>query len=564
MSKYDFEVDLNLDSSTGMILSKIPSGSTVLEFGCAAGRMTRYMKNALGCHVYIVEYDKEAFDSAMQYAVDGVCDDILTLSWMDRFKEIEFDIILFVDVLEHLLRPGFALSSAAKLLKRQGKIYVSIPNIAHNDVLLKAFNNRFDYTDVGILDNTHMHFWGYENITPFAENNGLSVHSIKATYRPTGTTEQLMDASYNCPHILLNYFNERQFAEAYQFIIELGKVKDENCGKEKGKDICRKNYIASHIYIDDGDGFHAENVIEFESVNISSGRYVAHCVFSEVQNVQKLRFDPLEGQGCIIQNLSVRQGGKELECNYLDYLELSEGILLLGTDPKVVVELFDYSAPVIIDADIIICGEEYLDIVQQACIDQYSELRDLNQKLGCSIAENKKFQDEVDRINAENIALQGEVVRINTENRALQDGVDRINAENKVLQDEADRINAENNIFQGELAGYIHLANEKDLLLLKKDRLISEKDNLLIEKDNMLLEKDNVLTEKVNMLSEKNNVLAEKDNVLSEKDTYIADLESKVDYYRNRTCVKLFDKFWKVYWAIRLRLRKLIGKRENA
>ena len=101
MLKYDFNVDLGLDTSTGIILSKIQPNSTVLEFGCAAGRMTKYMKNALNCQVYIVEYDKEAFDIAMQYAADGVCDDILTLSWMNKFKEIQFDSIVFADVLEH-------------------------------------------------------------------------------------------------------------------------------------------------------------------------------------------------------------------------------------------------------------------------------------------------------------------------------------------------------------------------------------------------------------------------------------------------------------------------------
>ena len=60
MSKYDFEVDLDIRTSTGMILSKIKPNSIVLEFGCASGRMTKYLKNALNCQVYIVEYDNEA------------------------------------------------------------------------------------------------------------------------------------------------------------------------------------------------------------------------------------------------------------------------------------------------------------------------------------------------------------------------------------------------------------------------------------------------------------------------------------------------------------------------
>ena len=60
MSKYDFEIDLSPNSSTGRILNKLRPGSVVLEFGCATGRMTRYMKEALGCQVYIVEYERTA------------------------------------------------------------------------------------------------------------------------------------------------------------------------------------------------------------------------------------------------------------------------------------------------------------------------------------------------------------------------------------------------------------------------------------------------------------------------------------------------------------------------
>lgn len=547
MTKYDFKIDLGLDTSTGIILNKIPSGSTVLEFGCAAGRMTKYMKNALDCHMYIVEYDREAFEIAMQYAVDGVCDDILTLSWMDRFKGIEFDVILFADVLEHLAQPGLALSNAAKLLKEQGKIYVSIPNIAHNDVLLKAFNNRFDYTDIGLLDNTHVHFWGYENIIPFAESNGLSVHSIEATYLPTGKSEQFTNETLCYPTMLLNYFNERQFAEVYQFVIELSKGTEKNYNEKELKISYKRNSITSHLYIDDGSGFNEKNVIAFESENTMPGRYVVHYVLDNVQGVNKFRFDPLEYQGCIIQNLSVRQAGKGLECIYSDYLKFSEGILMLGTDPMILVELSDHSDAVVIDADIIIYGEEYLNLIQRACADKYAEVQDLNQKIGDYVGENGRLSSELDDLNAEYERLHGDVVGLSAANTRLQGEIANINSQNKNLQGEVERISAENRAFQGELGGYIQLANEKDRLLLGKDELLTEKDSLLAKKDDLLTEKDDLLTEK--------------DNLLTEKDSYIVELENRVDYYKNRTCVKLFDRFWKVYWAIRLRFRRLIRKK---
>ena len=52
-------------------------------------------------------------------------------------------------------------------MKEDGEILVSIPNIGHNDILVKLFQNRFDYTSIGLLDNTHIHFWGEENLDTF-------------------------------------------------------------------------------------------------------------------------------------------------------------------------------------------------------------------------------------------------------------------------------------------------------------------------------------------------------------------------------------------------------------
>ncbi|MBR6614602.1 MAG: class I SAM-dependent methyltransferase, partial [Lachnospiraceae bacterium] len=149
MSKYDFEIDLSEHTSTGKILSKIEKGSVVLEFGCANGRMTKHMKENMGCQVYIVEYDQGAYEEAKQFAVDGLCEDIMKFGWAEKFSGIAFDAIIFADVLEHLSNPERVLEKAGKLLKHDGCIYVSIPNITHNDIVLKAMEERFDYTETG-------------------------------------------------------------------------------------------------------------------------------------------------------------------------------------------------------------------------------------------------------------------------------------------------------------------------------------------------------------------------------------------------------------------------------
>ena len=41
---------------------------------------------------------------------------------------------------------------------------VSLPNFCHWDVLLNLINGDFHYTRVGLLDKTHLRFFGLKNI----------------------------------------------------------------------------------------------------------------------------------------------------------------------------------------------------------------------------------------------------------------------------------------------------------------------------------------------------------------------------------------------------------------
>ena len=101
--KYDIPLKLDTKNSMSILLNQITPGSKILEFGCANGRMTRYLKLAMKCDVYIVEKEQDAYLSAKKYAVDGICGDIMDFSWKDRWSD--FDFIIFADVLEHLFDP---------------------------------------------------------------------------------------------------------------------------------------------------------------------------------------------------------------------------------------------------------------------------------------------------------------------------------------------------------------------------------------------------------------------------------------------------------------------------
>jgi len=213
--KYDFILNMKERRSQTLILKKIKRGSVVLELGSATGIMTRYMKEALDCKVYICEIDEQAIDIARQYAQDAWLGDIESLEWIKVFGQIKFDYIVCADVLEHLRDPAKILKEAGTLLKEEGSILISIPNVSHNDVVLPMLENRFEYTQVGILDSTHLRFFSYNTLLKMCFDTGYIVVEEEAIYenRKQKTGLEWPDS-----------VKFRKFSHVFQFVFELKKI----------------------------------------------------------------------------------------------------------------------------------------------------------------------------------------------------------------------------------------------------------------------------------------------------------------------------------------------------
>ncbi len=369
MSKYDFELDLSLNTSTGLILSKIKKGSKVLEFGCAEGRMTRYMKEELGCSVYICEYNPEAFEKAKEYAVDGICTDIMKYEWCDRFAGMSFDHILFADVLEHLADPGAVLKRAGEMLSPGGTIIASLPNVTHNDIILKATDEHFDYMDTGLLDDTHIHFWGKKNLKPFIEKTGLFLEKVEGTYFETGFSEQLYGQSLRpySPY-LQAILKERECGEVYQFVITC--VRPEATVAKDTIEIFRTPSVKSALYYDRGEGYSEGNRDYIFSERIERGKYRAFIRIENTANLREVRFDPVDNQPCIITKAAAKQGGRELEIRYPRCVSAQCGRIIYGDDPQIMIPTEAGGAQVELEAEFIIAGDRYIEALTEAIFRQ--------------------------------------------------------------------------------------------------------------------------------------------------------------------------------------------------
>lgn len=152
----------------------------ILELGCGYGATGRAIKLRQDANVIGLELDPEAA------AIAETCIDQVVVADLDSYRfEWEagsFDTIIAGDVIEHLKDPWRVLSEIRRLLKPNGQVVVSIPNIANHDIIQQLANGVFNYTDAGLLDRTHLHFFTRKTFLATLMDAGLEVGGVYAIY----------------------------------------------------------------------------------------------------------------------------------------------------------------------------------------------------------------------------------------------------------------------------------------------------------------------------------------------------------------------------------------------
>ncbi len=198
----------------------IKPSADVLEFGPSSGYFTRYLKEKYHAVVDIVEIDKSCAEQAAEYARSCHVGDIERFAWKDDFAGRRYDLILFADVLEHLRDPWKVLSGVAPFLKQDGRIIISVPNIAHAQILACLYNNDFSYSSTGILDKTHLRFFTDLTIRQMIEEAGLQVCELVPVQRlilPEGCSTSCNQSSI--PFKLKKILSRKRHAYAIQFVV---------------------------------------------------------------------------------------------------------------------------------------------------------------------------------------------------------------------------------------------------------------------------------------------------------------------------------------------------------
>jgi O-antigen biosynthesis protein len=174
------EESLEDNSSLKKLLDLVGDSKEVVDFGCATGYFSNLLQKK-GCMVTGVEINTDAAKVAEKYCERVIIADLDFVSVTDILPCQMFDVAVFGDILEHLRNPWKILSETRKILKKDGYVIASIPNIAHAAIRLSLLQGRFDYTDFGILDNTHIRFFTRKTVEELFTKAGYSVAIVART-----------------------------------------------------------------------------------------------------------------------------------------------------------------------------------------------------------------------------------------------------------------------------------------------------------------------------------------------------------------------------------------------
>lgn len=152
------------DHSRSEALDLLPAcPRRILDIGCGRGGVTRELKRrcpgtqSVGLDLFLDPgFDYAAiFDEFAQVNLER---DVLPV-------DVEgFDLVLLLDVMEHLRTPEVLLDQLVTAARPGCYFLVSLPNFHYYSNLMTIVRSgRFPYSEAGILDRTHVRFFGFED-----------------------------------------------------------------------------------------------------------------------------------------------------------------------------------------------------------------------------------------------------------------------------------------------------------------------------------------------------------------------------------------------------------------
>lgn len=151
----------------------VKPNSKILDIGCDDGSLRNYVKPA---YYAGVDIEKKNIDNLKKQGHKAFLIDLNNYKKLP-FKE-KYDYILFLDVLEHTLNPAKVINDFKKLLRKDGRIIISLPNDYHIGNKIRFLLNR-KITKLPFWEHGHLHTFPIKEGKKFLEEQGLKCLEVK-------------------------------------------------------------------------------------------------------------------------------------------------------------------------------------------------------------------------------------------------------------------------------------------------------------------------------------------------------------------------------------------------
>jgi 2-polyprenyl-3-methyl-5-hydroxy-6-metoxy-1,4-benzoquinol methylase len=192
------------------LLALVGEGKRVLDIGCSSGYLARPLV-ARGCTVVGIEQDPVAAEEAREVCAEVLVGDAETIDL--PFEPASFDVVLCGDLIEHLRDPESFLARVRPLLRADGRLVLTTPNVANWANRLGLLAGRWRYTDRGILDRTHLHLFTRATLVETLRGAGYRVVELDFTVPVPGVgSPRVEGAAHTIARLRPQLF-------AYQFVV---------------------------------------------------------------------------------------------------------------------------------------------------------------------------------------------------------------------------------------------------------------------------------------------------------------------------------------------------------
>lgn len=162
------------NSGNPVVLSSVESKAVhILDVGCGAGDNAKILKES-GRVVDGVTISEEEAREAQDHCRRVILFDLE--SGLPPGLDDGYDAVICSHVLEHIRYPQKLLSDIrAKLREPHSHLIVALPNFLHYTNRFKILVGKFEYTEGGIMDYTHVRWYTFQTALILLESNGFVV-----------------------------------------------------------------------------------------------------------------------------------------------------------------------------------------------------------------------------------------------------------------------------------------------------------------------------------------------------------------------------------------------------